>query len=723
MTKYLSTFKIVFGFVLILFIAYWQIAFLQFSVKWDMIDVVLPWRYFSGECMQNGIFPFWNPYQQMGYPFHADLQYPLWNPEQLIISLFFGYNNYTIHFLFIGYLLFAAYGMYLLAKNFNSSKSIAITIAIGYVLTGFMVAHVQSLTLIIGATWIPYIIHYYLKMMSDTNNAYQNMFKTAFFLFIMLMSGYQALSIILAYFLLILFLCFLLNAYRNKNKKRIIQLLKLNLLLGILAIFSLTVIMVLYYQVSPYLNRFSGMPLKTALFCPLSPQSLVSLLIPFTVTKNTAFFNTDVSMANGYMGMIILLFFVFSLFIKKTPKQRIFIVFGFFCLLIAMGEYLPFRALLYYYVPMMDMFRFPSVFSLFTIICFLPISGYFLTLFFNNFDKYKKTISKIALIFVAIVFSFLIFSITKSSFSEFSFFKSHKSLYAMLESSLMFEHIFIHSSIQLFILGLFFLIIFSKTNIALKNKFTIVLLICEMVIAVQLNIFYTGVSKMKPNDIYQFIKNSPKGFPIPDANDKIIDNTDASVSHKPLWRNTNIFNKSISYQGYSSFYFQNFNYLFDSVAYLKNAVLNNPLLYLSDKMYAYHMLPDTLLPNIDNKNIYADDSIFKKYKNSNLGLNKTDTVYITEFSPNRINAVCHNQNAVIVNLLQTNYTGWQVFVDNKPINHFTSNYLFISAIIPKGKHEICFKYSNQPIIIGFIISYATLLFILIGIFWHRFKKS
>ena len=56
--------------ILLLFaiIAYWQASFMIWTFKWDMLDVVLPWRYHVGECLQNGNFPFWNPYQGLGQP-------------------------------------------------------------------------------------------------------------------------------------------------------------------------------------------------------------------------------------------------------------------------------------------------------------------------------------------------------------------------------------------------------------------------------------------------------------------------------------------------------------------------------------------------------------------------------------------------------------------------------------------------------------------------------
>ena len=42
------------------------VILLQHPLKYDMIDQAYPWRYFIGECLQNGNLPLWNPYQLLG---------------------------------------------------------------------------------------------------------------------------------------------------------------------------------------------------------------------------------------------------------------------------------------------------------------------------------------------------------------------------------------------------------------------------------------------------------------------------------------------------------------------------------------------------------------------------------------------------------------------------------------------------------------------------------
>ena len=61
------TFPDIIAIMLVLIIGMWQIAFSKGMMKWDIIDINLPWRYFTSECLRNGILPLWNPYITTGF--------------------------------------------------------------------------------------------------------------------------------------------------------------------------------------------------------------------------------------------------------------------------------------------------------------------------------------------------------------------------------------------------------------------------------------------------------------------------------------------------------------------------------------------------------------------------------------------------------------------------------------------------------------------------------
>ncbi len=70
--------------------------------------------------------------------------------------------------------------------------------------------------------------------------------------------------------------------------------------------------------------------------------------------------------------------------------------------------------------------------------------------------------------------------------------------------------------------------------------------------------------------------------------------------------------------------------------------------------------------------------------------------------------------------------GWNAYLDDVKTEHYQVNYVLRGMEIPKGKHEIIFKYEPKIIQIGnkiTLFSYALLLFIPMGWFFIRKKKN
>ncbi|PKO99875.1 MAG: hypothetical protein CVU14_07765, partial [Bacteroidetes bacterium HGW-Bacteroidetes-9] len=266
-------------------VAYWQVAFLQNSLKWDMIDCYLPWRYHVGECLQNGIFPFWNPYTHCGYPIHADLR-SVWYPETFLVGLTTGYSNLTLHLLFILHLSLAGLGMYLLSRHFTSDWRAGAIAGAAYILSGFFVGHGQEMFGIIAATWIPFVLYYFIRLQLDRKPT--DIIPASLFAFLLVTGGYQAMWAILLYLLLAIFIVYFIKYLREQNLKEALRLLKLNLLLGFVTGLSLMVIAVTLIQVSPHLGRLGGVSLEDAWFMPFSPRSAISFLLPFASVKDAA---------------------------------------------------------------------------------------------------------------------------------------------------------------------------------------------------------------------------------------------------------------------------------------------------------------------------------------------------------------------------------------------------------------------------------------------------
>ena len=70
-------------------------------------------------------------------------------------------------------------------------------------------------------------------------------------------------------------------------------------------------------------GRAEGLSRELAMANPFSPQSMLSWLLPFSSVKDPEFFNTDISMSNGYFGLLMLVAVLVSLFRKKSFLENI----------------------------------------------------------------------------------------------------------------------------------------------------------------------------------------------------------------------------------------------------------------------------------------------------------------------------------------------------------------------------------------------------------------
>ncbi|HEY4798172.1 MAG TPA: hypothetical protein VII99_03755, partial [Bacteroidia bacterium] len=144
-------------------IAFWQVAFLVSGLHWDMLDVHLPSLYFISQVLHTNELHYWDPYQQLGYPIHADMQVT-WYPLTLFVARFIGFNLVTLQYFFLLHILIAGIGMYRLCGFFYSNKPIAFAGAISYMLCGFFVSDAQHLHILTSAAWLPFVLYYFLKV-------------------------------------------------------------------------------------------------------------------------------------------------------------------------------------------------------------------------------------------------------------------------------------------------------------------------------------------------------------------------------------------------------------------------------------------------------------------------------------------------------------------------------------------------------------------------------
>ena len=101
------------------------------------------------------------------------------------------------------------------------------------------------------------------------------------------------------------------------------------------------------------------------------------------------------------------------------------------------------------------------------------------------------------------------------SYSDTVFYNGPNSILGFLQKITFFEQIVFHGLIQISILSLLFFLLKKdrKESFFIKIAFVVFL---EMVIAVQLNINFTGVNEHNPIELRKKLMDMPKDFPTPD---------------------------------------------------------------------------------------------------------------------------------------------------------------------------------------------------------------
>ncbi len=635
-------------------------------------------RFLVGECLQNNILPTWNPYTNLGYPLHVDPQSGALYPIVWILGKLFGYSVYTINMEFMIHILLGFYGMKKLSEELGVKENIAIVVGLSYACCGFFVGNAQHLSWIISATWLPFIACYYLRLLK--NKKWTNALWLSVFCFLIVTGGYPAFTITSFYLMGFSFLGLMIYKIRKKEYHFVKAFIFKNVLFGISFLIQSLVFLKFFLESLPFLIRTETLTLADAQLLPFSPQAFLSFIIPFVTGGHAEFFKTDMAMANGYFGLFGFLFFLLYLWKKPTWKGMLFGGLGLFFLLTAMGDYFVFREWLYEYVPMMNLFRYPALFRIFTIICFLILFGWSLQEYRKKPDQSINWMKFRAVGFTLLIalVALFIYAIQKTDLIVPDGF-SAEAIVTFLNKSSNSEMILIQAPIQIILLSvLLFKSYYRKGMSFLKLAF--ILILVDLFLSVQLNTFLTINAEAKVFELQEKINRLPKGFPFPEK--KISDvSHHGNKNYYPIWYNLNILKKEIAHNGYNNFKLKAFRVFTDQPEYMK--ILENKVLY------------------------FKEESIVDSLSNT-----KRQGLEIVSFTPNEIIAKVSLEEEKELVFLQHFYPGWKAYLNGSAIPIETKDKMFLSIVAPKGSHQIKIGYEPKYFNGYLMISFGAFLLII-----------
>lgn len=688
-------------------VAYWPLSTMHHMTRWDSVETYFPFRFFLSDCLRNGILPLWNPYQMGGYPFYGDPQSGAWYPVAWLFCSVSAYNFTLFRLEFLFTVSVAAFGMYELIRSFELGRAVALIAAISYCTCGFFVSNAEHFTWVISAGWLPWVFWSYHQLIKTAHFGYALLL--GLFLFLLLSGGYPAFFIIACYLLLVFFVCFL---FRRHTREAILKSLTLHFLSAFVFLILSAGILLSWIQAIPLTTRGTGVSAVQMNIYPFSPRSLISLLAPFATLKDEGNYAADVAMRNAYFGLTSLLAlpFVWPI-LRRRRLLAVIALLSLLCLAAAFGSYLPVRAWLSRTLPLMDVFRFPSLFRLFFIIGMLTLGAHGLAVANANPGTYRRklfwAISALIAVYVFIFCNSIFrygwqwhWGLLANNFEERQF-----------QSSLQ-ENLQLQAIVQSLLLGMLLIILLLRNGRHFNKSVLILFCSADMLLATSMNAFSTIVSPERAPNIEQRISTAPHNFPVPDCHVPINSWRDDRRNLGELRTNTGIYFKTPQADGYNSFVLNARNIVQYSA--VRDSMPANSYIYFACVL---SVAPDSV-PPANKAEVRVNKDVYDRYSSLN-DMPHRGAIEVLDFLPNQLTATVTSYGPALLNLQQNQFPGWRLFIDGKEAPIIATNYSQMGTIVAQGKHILLWKFDPPYIRFAMFATALSLLILIASILIFR----
>ncbi len=696
-------------------IAYWPLTFHLFSLKNDALNYFLPVRYQISEAINNGQWPFWSPYFNLGYPLHGDMQSGVWNPFVQFFSIFGAYTIKTLQYETLLYIYLCGVGMYFLLAHFSIEKNIAVWASVAYMLCGFNSDSAQFLNWISGASFLPFVFLFYHRTLNEIS--WKQAIFCGFFLYLLFVTAYPADFIITAY---ILFFYFLVHVYQQKlfaKRKSFFDLVKTHFIIAASFLVLSSPAIISFLEFIQFSERGHGASYHDAMSNPFHPLLFFSYVAPLGVWRAPYVFYTDPLERNSYFGIITFLLLVAGFFIRSDDGLMRFCKWAFIVTLIfSFGEMAGLRPFAYYLLPLMNTFRHPANIKIFTIFfaCIIAAVSLQKYAYQNIFDRYKRWGFYIVagMLITTLLFAFL----SNSSLSGLQNPNSQLSMPQRIKNKLnqlsFFDLIAINFVLQL----PFLLIAYFRFVKKLNLKWLIPAGIANCVLFTMLFQPFTVIKKDSVASIQAILtKATQPAYPLPDLKLSLSENNKEGDMYFKEIGALNMYNKKIGRINYriapSNLNTQN---EFWGNEPLRNKLMNYPLIYRADTAFLYNS------PNIDTsiskKIVVLEDLGIANFINLH-SKEAINGINILQFYPNRFDFEIRCQEPGFYCLFQNYYPRWKLYIDGVKTDIVKCNISFMGFQLPSGHHFVSFHYKMNDLVIVFYINMVvSLVIVVLGIF-------
>jgi hypothetical protein len=463
--------------------------------------------------------------------------------------------------------------------------------------------------------------------------------------------------------------------------------------------------------------------------------------------------------APAYVGAVILYLFVFALFLVKGRLKWWLVGGTVFSLLLSYGKNLGFLTNFFIdYVPLYNKFRAVTSIQVLLELC-IPVLGVFgLVRLFSNLEKEEekfKALKYSTIITGGLAVLFLLF---KSSLFDFvgvndGFYRQNYGadfVDALKEDR---RSVFTSDTIRSLILVLLSAaLIWSYLKGKLKENLLVVgfalLLLFDLVGVdkryVNSDDFVSSIKMNKPfeaNEVDKAILQDKSYYRVYDlisgpSKPSYYHNSLNGYNAAELKRYREVFDFYISQNNMNVLNMFNTKYIISQnekreIFPYTNREANGAAWFVS-KLKMVDSANDEILAldKLDNKNeaVFAKGgSQSKPIESKVFTVDSLATIKIKEHKPNYLKYLSNNQNNGFAVFSEVYYgNGWKTFIDGEAVDHIRVNYTLRGLEIPKGAHEIEFKFDPDVVKTGSTIALtSSLLFVLLilgGLFYGFVKK-
>ena len=390
----------------------------EFYWAGDFLEVT-PMRDYFYHNLKKGILILWDSHIATGMPYLA-ADYGVFYPIDLLMGIlgqdyFVPYRLALIHALhfWLGGLFTFIY-----TRQLGLSRFPALTSSICFILGGFLLGHAYHRNVIQTYIWFPLILYFLDKALHHRNAIWAMV--AGLILAVSFLAGHANFFYFIILFLAFYFLLRVYLGIQEKNWRNMTVDASYFMIMGIfcLGISAIQLFPVVFTSLNTHHASF---PFEWKAQLPFPLFNLIHFLIP-DYTQWAAF---DIGEQYGYIGVLPLLFAIWSIFQMRDKRVIFFALVAFFAFIASLGELTPLYKILYHFLPGLNQFRIPSRFNALIIFPLAVLAGFGFQFFLDQNNREQPTRIKESL--KGFLFLFLGLGLIIFSYLEFFYLPSLES--------------------------------------------------------------------------------------------------------------------------------------------------------------------------------------------------------------------------------------------------------------------------------------------------------